>query len=239
MHVLIVEDEPMIAQRLQRQISQILADKLNKLKHFDNLDDAQEYIVEQTIDLLFLDLNLHGANGFDLLKSVTAASFHTIIVSANADEAIKAFEYGVLDFVAKPFTKARLEQAINRVLDTHMRQDYGIRYLSVKQAGQIRLIEISQISHIIAAGHYSECVFNGESCLHDKSIQKLLALLPPNFEQIHRSYLVNMNNVSGLSSEPGSKYNLILMSGPLDRSNGQQLPVGRRHIARIKAKLGI
>jgi two-component system response regulator LytT len=87
MQVIIVEDEPVIAQRLERQISPILGDKLNKLRWFDNLDDARDHLAEHTIDLLFLDLNLYGDDGFELLKTVTADSFHTIIVSAHADYA--------------------------------------------------------------------------------------------------------------------------------------------------------
>ena len=102
MNIVIVEDEPVIAQRLARQIKAIDALNSAKLKHFDTFDDAQAYLEENLIDLLFLDLNLHGVSGFDLLKSVAAASFHTIIVSAYAEQAIKAFEYGVVDFVAKP-----------------------------------------------------------------------------------------------------------------------------------------
>jgi two-component system response regulator LytT len=205
MHVIIVEDEPAILKRLERQITELLGKRLDKLHTFNTLDDAQDYISHQSIDVLFLDLNLRGKDGFSMLSTLTASSFHTIIISAYADKAIEAFEYGVLDFIAKPFTKARLQQAINRLSDTHQRQDYGVRYLSVKQASITQLIEISQIDYIAATGHYSEVFFNNSTRLHDKPIQKLLMLLPPNFEHIHRSYIVNMNKVVSLKSEPGSK----------------------------------
>lgn len=230
MHVIIVEDEPAILQRLERQITELLAEKLGKLKCFDNLDDAQDYINHQSIDVLFLDLNLRGKNGFDLLSTLTAASFHTVIVSAYAEKALQAFEYGVLDFIAKPFTKTRLQQTINKLSDMHLRQDYGIRYLSVKQASTTQLIEISQIDYIAASGHYSEIFFNDMMRLHDKPIQKLLPLLPLNFEHIHRSYIVNMHKVACLKTEPGSKYTLTLTSG-------QQLPISRSRYIKIKEKL--
>jgi len=228
--VIIVEDEPAILRRLERQITELLGDKLARLNCFNNLDDAQDYINHQAIDVLFLDLNLQGRDGFSMLSTLTASSFHTIIISAYADKAIEAFEYGVLDFIAKPFTKTRLQQAINRLFDTHKRQDYGVRYLSVKQAGITQLIEISQIDYIVATGHYSEVFFNKKTRLHDKPIQKLLTLLPPNFEHIHRSYVVNMNKVASLKTEPGSKYTLILNSG-------KELPVSRTRYTKIKDKL--
>lgn len=230
MHVIIVEDEPAILQRLERQITELLGGELDKLHTFNTLDDAQDYISHQSIDVLFLDLNLRGKDGFSMLSTLTASSFHTIIISANADKAIEAFEYGVLDFIAKPFTKARLQQAISRLSDTHQRQDYGVRYLSVKQASVTQLIEISQIDYIAATGHYSEVFFNNSTRLHDKPIQKLLMLLPPNFEHIHRSYIVNMNKVVSLKSEPGSKYTLKLI-------NGQELPISRTRYLKIKGKL--
>jgi two-component system response regulator LytT len=230
MHVIIVEDEPAILRRLERQVSELMGEKLDKLKCFSNLNDAQDYINHQAIDLLFLDLNLRGENGFNMLSTLTASSFHTVIVSAYAEKAIQAFEYGVLDFIAKPFTKARLEQAINKLSDRHLRQDYGIRYLSVKQTSVTQLIEINQIDFIAASGHYSEIFFNDTTRLHDKPIQKLLPLLPLNFEHIHRSYIVNMNKVRYLKNEPGSKYSLEL-------SNGKILPISRSHYAKIKDKL--
>lgn len=230
MYVIIVEDEPAILRRLARQITELLGNKLDKLRCFHNLDDAQDYINHQSIDVLFLDLNLRGKNGFELLSSLTASSFHTIIVSAYAEKAIEAFEYGVLDFIAKPFTKNRLQQALSRLSDTYQRQDYGIRYLSVKQASVTQLIEIRQIDYIVASGHYSEIIFNETTRLHDKPIQKLLPLLPLNFEHIHRSYIVNMNKVARLKAEPGSKYILEL-------NNGQQLPISRARYSKIKEKL--
>ncbi|NQZ08243.1 MAG: response regulator transcription factor [Algicola sp.] len=232
MQVVIVEDEPVIAERLERQISQILGEKLGKIIWFDDLDDAQEHLAEHSIDLLFLDLNLHGDDGFDLLKTVTADSFHTIIVSAHADQAIKAFEIGVLDFVAKPFTQERLEQAINRMLNQEQRADYGSRFLSIKKAGLIELVAVKDIDYIVASGHYSELVYGEQTALHDKSIERIAVLLPPNFERIHRSYIANMNNIARLVIEPGSKYSVILQSG-------SSLPVGRTRFAKIKEKLAL
>ena len=90
MHAIIVEDEPAILRRLERQITELLGEKLERLKCFNNLDDAQDYISQQSIDVLFLDLNLRGQNGFNMLSTLTASSFHTIIISAYADKAIEA-----------------------------------------------------------------------------------------------------------------------------------------------------
>src|SRR3546814_13063742 len=95
-------------------------------------------------DVRLLDLNLHGRDGFDLLKRAVAGSFDTIVVSANTDRALEAFEYGVVDFVPKPFTEARLSQAFERRL---AKRDEGeaIRYLVVRHAGKLERIRIDDI----------------------------------------------------------------------------------------------
>lgn len=230
MHVLIVEDEPVIAQRLVRQISEILADRLTRIKHFDTLDDASDYLADNPVDLVFLDLNLYGEDGFELLKIATAGSFHTIIVSAYAERAITAFEHGVLDFIAKPFAKARLEQAINRLFDATGRNEQGIRKLCIKKTGMIELVEVDTIDHLSASGHYCEVFFDGKCVLHDKPIERIETLLPANFARVHRSHIVNMNKVQRLIIEPGSKYAVELL-------NGTKLPVGRTRYGEIKQKL--
>src|SRR5690606_27720519 len=159
------------------------------------------------------------------------ASFHTIIVSAYADRAITAFEYGVLDFIPKPFDLERLRRGVTRFEDIGSRQTCGARYLSFKQAGTIKLVEVEKLDYVVANGHYSDLISGDETRLHDKSIERLLAILPPNFERIHRSYLVNMNRVSELIIESGGRYWVKLTSGKL-------LPLGRSRFADIKQKLG-
>ena len=164
MNILIIEDEPVIAKHLLRQIGQIVKEQLDKVTWLDNIDDAEQ--------------------------------------------AIKAFEYGVLDFVAKPFNLERLQQAIDRFFHQRQHSQYACRYLSIKKAGQIELVATEQVDYINASGHYSELYCNGNTFLHDKSIERISSILPGNFERVHRSYIVNMNKVKRL--EPGSKYSLQL-----------------------------
>ena len=67
MRILIVEDQVLVAQRLQRLVKQTLNEQLDSIKIIDNLDDAEEWLFTSPIDLLFLDLELSGQDGFDLL----------------------------------------------------------------------------------------------------------------------------------------------------------------------------
>lgn len=233
MNIVIVEDEPLVQQRTERISREILAAHQPHITCFGNLDDAELYLSENNVDLLLLDLNLLGRNGFDLLKSNVAAAYHTIVISAYADKAVEAFEYGVLDFVAKPYTSERLSKAFDRFLESTQRSYYGCRYLSIKKLGAIELLEITDISYIQAEGHYSLVHLNDQensTALHAKSIEKIMILLPESFVRVHRSYIVNMHLVQQLTIEEGSRYSVQL-------KNGQVIPIGRTKYQDVKSFL--
>jgi len=211
MQVLIVEDEKRIARQLEKLVNEIIGSDLHRIAVCNTIETGRDYILNHTIDLLILDLNLNGLDGFSLLKEIVADSFHTVIVSAYTNEAIKAFEYGAIDFIAKPFNKERLEQAMSRFMNTTSHSHYFVKYLAVKKHRKIEMININDINYIQAAGHYSELhLLNGKKELHNKSLDKLMMLLPDNFERIHRSYAVSMDRVDQIKRYPGSKYELVL-----------------------------
>ena len=236
MIIVIVEAEPLIQQRIQRLTTEILIAKDPRIICFDDIDNAESFLSENTIDVLLLDLNLMGSDGFTLLKSNLAAAFHTIIISAYAEKAIEAFEYGVLDFIAKPFTKERLIQAFERLLHNRKNEYPSAKYLSVKKAGEIQLISIEDINYIQADGHYTWLNLSSSDevmptkVLHSKNIEKIEQLLPECFMRVHRSYLVDMRKVKSVRIQEGSKYTLLLNSG-------EKVPVGRTKYEQIKKQL--
>ena len=128
MLIAIIEDEARIARRLERMIRQIFEKQDIKIVVASNLEEGKELIKKEEVNLLFLDLNLNGQDGFNVLENVVAESFHTVIVSAYKDKAIRAFEYGVLDFVPKPFDESRLRKAIERIHSKN-NTDHNIKYL--------------------------------------------------------------------------------------------------------------
>lgn len=229
MNILIIEDEARIARRIERMIQRIFGNEITSLQLCDSLDSGQKVIAYNEIDLLFLDLNLNGENGFDILESVVAESFHTIIISAYKDRAITAFEYGVLDFVPKPFDEERLAKACQRI-SAKKEVDTGIKFLAVKKRGKRFLINIDDIKYIKGAGIYTELFLkNGNKEVHNKSLENLSLLLPDTFERIHKSYLVEMTAAQQIIIEPGSKYTLEL-------EGEERLPIGRTKYKALKTK---
>lgn len=230
MHILIVEDEPVVAKRLTRLLGEILVDQAVRIRHIERLDEAEDFLAEQSIDLLLLDLNLFGQDGFNLLHERIAGSFYTIIISAYADKAARAFEYEVLDFVVKPFTQERIAQALERLHRARGRDAPGLKYLSIRAGSNRSLVSIDELEHISADGHYSELHYAGKTALHDKSIEALERLLPANFVRVHRSHIVNLHFVQGLKKLGGGVNQLTLKGGDI-------VPVSRSRIKELEAKL--
>ena len=232
MNILIVEDESRIARRIERMTRDIFGDSLQSLIHINTLHEALKFIESNSLDLVLLDLNLNGDDGFDLLTTAVSQSFHTIIISAYKDQAITAFEYGVLDFVPKPFNRDRLEQAFNRAVTKEKTENNKVKLLAVKKRGRIQLIPIEDLLYVKGAGVYTELFLtDGTKELHDKSMEKLEQLLSHTFERTHKSYLVKMSEVKEIIVKSGSKYMAEL-------KNGELIPIGRTKYKDIKAKWG-
>lgn len=230
MNILVIEDEMRIAKRIERMTKDILGSRLQSLTHIGTLNEALNFVSNNPLDLVLLDLNLNGESGFDLLSTAISGSFHTIIISAYKEQAITAFEYGVLDFVPKPFNQERLEAAFGRLTGKEKSQTHSVKFLAVRKRQRIHLIPIEEVLYIKGAGSYSELfLVDGTKELHDKSLEKLEQLLSDSFERVHKSFLVKMSEVKGLNVRSGSKYEAELKNGAL-------IPVGRTRVKDLKGK---
>ena len=228
MRILIAEDEPVIAGRIERLVKEILGDRVTSVKKCETLRECRSYFDLHQVDLLFLDLNLKGQDGFDLLEGLQADSFYTVIISAYSDRAITAFNYPVIDFIEKPFNKERLLKTFEKLNDLDAKHNFTSKYLSVKRSGEIRLVQIDRIIYIKGAGVYSELFIEDETReLHHLNLEKIDVFLPPSFTRIHKSYIVNMYFVEKIISHGGSKYSLLL-------KNGTELPVSRNRYQELK-----
>ena len=229
LRVVVVEDEAVVARRLLRLLRKILGTDLTEIVHLNTLRRALHYVEDHEIDVVFLDLDLGGNDGFDLLRDSVSRPFHTIVVSARHDQALRAFEYGVLDFVPKPYDESRLQRALDRLQADVSSTTGQARYLAVRKLGEILQIEISTVSYIRGAGDYSElhCADGGGVHLHQKSLTELMRILPKGFVRIHRSYIVDWNQIEALKSEEGSRYFVRL-------KDGERLPVSRNTVKQLR-----
>ena len=228
MRILIVEDEALIAQRVERLTRNILGNSLQRLTLKPTFEAARSYLKEYPLDLMILDLNLNGKDGFGLLEESVAGAFQTIILSAYIDKAIQAYEYGVLDFIPKPFNQDRLAKAFDRYQNLTERAAFPTKFLAIRKRQQLTLVEVADIAYLKGSGNHAQLVLNsGQTYLHDKSLQQLSKLLPTHFERIHKSYIVNLKMIKSISRQ----YEVQLI-------NGELLPISRTKFKALKATIG-
>jgi DNA-binding LytR/AlgR family response regulator len=225
MHVVILEDESMIARRLARLTREILGDDLQSVQCVSDLDSASALLANHPDALLLLDLNLAGQDGFEVLRRAVVEPFQTIVVSANTARAIEAFELGVVDFVGKPFSAERLAKAMERARQGTRHE--RARFLAVSIAGKVDLIPVESVVAIHGEDDYSSIeTLDGRKHLHRKTLTALECLLPPEFRRVHRSHIVNMKQVARVQTHEGGVRTVVLANGtsvPVSRSGGKAL----------------
>jgi DNA-binding LytR/AlgR family response regulator len=223
LHIIIVEDEPPIAEEIEDCCRSILGNQITHLKVFYTLEEATSYLDKNSIDLCLLDLNLHGRNGYEVLKYAVSGAFQTIVISAYTDQAIEAFEYGVIDFVPKPFSENRLKKAFDRFLGNSSDRNQNIKYIVARRQGKYYLIYLRDVSYFKAEGYVVEVFLkSGQTELIDKSLAQLEQILPENFIRIHRSYIVDLQDVISYHHDKGGVYNITLKDETV-------LPLGRKY----------
>jgi DNA-binding LytR/AlgR family response regulator len=227
MNVLIVEDEAPAARRLERMVRERIGPRIGGLAIASTVEAARAAFASSRVDLLLLDLNLNGADGFSILD--TAQRPPTIVVSAHSGRAIDAFDHAVVDFVAKPVSAERLGKALDRALDRSRPPPQAS--LAVRSAGRIDLAAFADIVALSGADDYVEVILaDGRRFLHDTSLQQLERRLPPGFFRVHRSHIVNAAHVRSIRTLPGRR-RVIELTG------SAEIPVSRSHAAAVATLL--
>jgi two-component system LytT family response regulator len=245
LRVLIVDDERLSRRRLRRFLS---AD--SELEIVGDCEDglqAQELLSRVTADLLFLDIQMPGKDGFGLLDAIgPERAACTIFVTAYDQFALRAFEVHAFDYLLKPYEERRLREAVDRVklhlayrrhniaLDrpqpTITFQDSSNRgrdRLAVRTRDKMILIRSDQIDWVEAADNYVYLHCGNETHTLRETMNALQKTLDPEkFLRIHRSAIVNLDRVKSLQPWFRGDYRVIMSSGAeltLSRSYRQGL----------------
>jgi len=230
LRLLLVEDEEMVARHVQRVLEDILGDSLEVLFTADDLWEAQNVLDAHAVDIVLLDLNLFGDDGFRLLEHAAARAVATVVISAHPERALEGFDHGVVDFVAKPVRRERLEVALDRATAG---LTSGLRpAILVRAYREQRVVELDSVVKIRAARDYARIFTDdGARHLYQRPLADLERLLPARFLRVHRSWIVDLNRTDRLVCRPGSRYSLFL-------DDGSRIPVGRSRLQEIRARLG-
>jgi DNA-binding LytR/AlgR family response regulator len=224
--ILIVEDEPPIAAYIERCLRSLLQPKPCRIEAVHTLAEARTRLRGEPVDLCLLDLNLSGASGFDLLQEALARPLQVIVVSAHAEQAVTAFDYGVIDFVPKPFTPERLQKALQRARARRPGPPRA-KYVVHRLGGENRLLPVEEIAYFQASRILVEArLADGRKVLLEKHLNQLERILPDYFLRIHRSFIVNVRHVDHFGHEPGAGQRMRLKDGttlPISRTRYKAL----------------
>ncbi|HEX8194955.1 MAG TPA: LytTR family DNA-binding domain-containing protein [Pyrinomonadaceae bacterium] len=235
---LIVDDERLA----RRELRSLLEDfsEVEIIGEADSVSQALDLIENKEPTIVFLDIQLTNETGFDLLERVESAEFKTIFVTAFDAYAIRAFEVNALDYLLKPVNPERLKKAIEKIVKDEKSAENNLRKLEfddrllLEMSGRSIFLKINRISHILAAGDYSE-VFTteGKKFLVEKPLREWETRLPEkHFIRIHRTSIINLECVERLESWFNRSYQIYL------QNNREPLTVSRRYAAQLKQKFG-
>jgi two-component system LytT family response regulator len=179
---------------------------------------AIEEIRRSKPDLVFLDVQMPGCGGFDVLELLGSDLPSTLIfVTAYDEYALRAFEAGALDYLLKPFDDARFHRALDRAKDklAHYSplQPQRIRRIVVKSRGEVLFLNVADIDWIEAVGYYACLHVGSDTHVLRRTLLELERDLDEDkFMRIHRSIIVNLDRIHGLELQNGGDYEVVLKS---------------------------
>lgn len=197
----IIEDEPLAMERLKSYVLQVKY--LNLIQCIDNAFDALSIMRTEKIDLLFLDIQMDGFTGVQLLESM-AKRPEVIITTAFDKYALKGFELNVSDYLLKPFTFERFLQAIGKVYDklNWLNQAEAKNYIFVKTEYRLEKVQFNDILFIAGMRDYRNIVTTGKRIMTLQTFGELEMELPAKqFCRVHKSYIVALDKIETIERE--------------------------------------
>jgi two-component system LytT family response regulator len=188
-------------------------------------------------DLVFLDVQMPECDGFDVLELLGQDLPSAVVFVTTYDQyALRAFEAGALDYLLKPFDNARFDRALDRakqkVISRH-ELPRKLERVAVKSAGQVSFLRSSETDWIEAADYYACLHVGTRTHLLRRSMSDLYQELDQSrFCRIHRSTIVNVDRIKGLTLNEDGEYEVLL-------ENGVRLRLSRRYRKQLQSRLGV
>ncbi|MCV6631042.1 MAG: LytTR family DNA-binding domain-containing protein [Flavobacteriaceae bacterium] len=219
-----IEDELPAQKILQNYLHQ--TPEVSLLASFQCITAAQDYLEKHTIDLLFVDIELPDANGFEFVQQLPNSPA-IVFTTAYPQYAASSFEIeSIVDYLVKPFSFDRFQKTVQKINKWQQQEETLARYIYVNADKTLHNIPLKTLIYIESDRNYITMVCtNKKLCIID-SLQHWKAKLGAPFIQIHKSYLVNSQHIQKIQ---GNKLYI----------GQQQLPIGRTYKKNVKIALGL
>ncbi len=244
---IIIEDEEPARNLIKAYLQS--HDEVELVAECENGFEGMKAIAEYRPDLIFLDIQMPKLTGFEMLELLD--EYPEIIFTTAYDEfALKAFELNAVDYLMKPFSKTRFDQALEKVfnrlknktssqpilekLKQQVRNEAGAQErFFVKTGNRIDVIPVEEIVHVEAQDDYVEFHTAKGRFLKKETMATLERQLPPDqFMRVHRSHIIRLDQMDKLEKYGKESYLIIL-------KNGAKVQVSKSRIKQLKEQLGI
>jgi two-component system, LytTR family, response regulator len=237
--VLIVDDENLSRKKIRR----FLEDRPETFTviEAENGLQALDMIESEKPDIVFLDIEMPEMNGMDLVHSLQNPSFHLIFQTAYSEYAVQAFEKNAIDYLLKPFSQERFNQALDKCIKKtpsqllqdlgHLKDSFSEKnvYLSkvvVKRGTKNTLLDIDSVIYFRSENHYTYICTPTFEYIHNEPLKDLMPKLnPAQFQQVHRNAIINLKYVKEVIE--GENMQAVM-------TNEQKIQVSRSHRNIIK-----
>jgi DNA-binding LytR/AlgR family response regulator len=224
---IIIDDEPLAHEIIEEFCSILPHVQLEKKCY--NAMEAMQFLNENRVDFMFLDINMPKLKGLDFLKTLTKPP-KTIITTAYKEHALEGFELNVIDYILKPFSFDRLVKAVNKVSDIQTTKtvikevstsnDSPTRFF-VKGDKKHHQIDLNDLLYIEAYGNYTKLFLKDDMIVSHEKISHYESILPDgNFLRVHKSFIVAIDKIKFIEG------NRILI-------NAHKIPIGQTYKSSI------
>ncbi|CAM1354843.1 DNA-binding response regulator [Tenacibaculum discolor] len=235
LRAVIVDDEPKAIQGLSWELSSFESD-IEIIETFTVAEKAIKFINENSIDCLFLDIEMPTMDGFQLLEKIEDKDFAIIITTAYNEYAIKALKNQAIDYLLKPIDSDDLEETIGRVKQHYKKNNntekvekilssfnkkFNRRKITINTDGKLVFLSQDEILFVESDGNYSTIYTTGanKKIVVTKKLKEINLLLPEDhFFRIHNSYIINLNKIK----------EFLKSDGYVVLENNHKIPVSRQ-----------
>ena len=243
MRAIIIDDERLARTELRKLLQEF--PEIEIVDEAANVDEGISKIESQNPDLIFLDIQMPGKTGFDLLSELDRAP-HVIFTTAYDEYALKAFEVNALDYLLKPIEPKRLADAVHKLNTVEgpephpgMPIDISRQMLTendqvfVKDGERCWFVKLSEIRLFESVGNYAKVFFGNNKPLILKSLNALEERLDPKvFFRANRKHIVNLRLIDKI--EPYFNGGLLL-----EMKGGEKIEVSRRQTVKFKEMMSL
>lgn len=239
----LIDDEPLARSIIKEYIESF--SQLNVVQECNDGFEGLKAIMQHKPQLIFLDVQMPKINGFEMLELIEEPPA-VIFVTAFDEYAIKAFESHAIDYLLKPFSKERFDKAVEKflahasesTLPPALPESFSLspqqhQRVVVKTAGKIKIIPVDDIQYLEAADDYVRIHTKEGAFLKNRTMSHFEKSLDGNlFVRTHRSFIVNVQQITRLDPYEKESYVALL-------KNGTKVSVSKSGYARLKQVLGL